>query len=251
MALQEEFEAQGNFLFRYRSKLPLLLLPVGLGLYIYQEYLKINQPEWALEEVYPFLCLFVALAGLAVRVYTVGHTPKNTSGRNTSAGQIADQLNTTGIYSMVRHPLYLGNALMWLGIAMLTENLGFIAVFILAYWIYYERIMFAEEQFLRRKFGETYLDWASVTPAFIPSFRNYRPPSVPFSIKKVLKKEKNGLFAIFLLIFLFQYAEAIIQSGSFTVAWNFWTYAFIVTGLFYFIFKLIKKHSDILDEEGR
>jgi len=251
MALQEEFEAQGNFLFRYRSKIPLLLLPVGLGIYMYQEYLKINQPEWAIEEVYPFLCLVVALTGLAVRVYTVGHTPKNTSGRNTSAGQIADQLNTTGIYSMVRHPLYLGNALMWLGIAMLSENPWFITVFTLAYWIYYERIMFAEEQFLRRKFGKTYLDWASVTPAFIPSFRNYRAPSVSFSIKKVLKKEKNGLFAIFLLIFLFQYAEDVIHSGSFSLEWDFWTIALLGTGSFYFIFKLIKKHSGLLDEAGR
>ncbi|MFO7873927.1 MAG: isoprenylcysteine carboxylmethyltransferase family protein [Bacteroidales bacterium] len=251
MALQEELEAQGNFLFKYRSKLPLLLLPVGLGIYIYQEYVKIHQPEWAIEEIYPFFCLLVAIAGLAVRVFTVGHTPKNTSGRNTGAGQIADQLNTSGIYSIVRHPLYLGNFLIWVGIAMLTENVWFITIFILAYWIYYERIMFAEEQFLRNKFGKQFLDWSSGTPAFVPAFQNYRPPSVSFSIKKVLKKEKNGFFAIFLLIFLFQYAEDIVHSGSFTVQWDFWTFAVIVTGGFYFVFKLIKKYSGLLDEAGR
>ena len=33
---------------------------------------------------------------------------KNTSGRNTH-DQVADSLNTSGIYSIVRHPLYVGN----------------------------------------------------------------------------------------------------------------------------------------------
>jgi len=82
--------------------------------------------------------------GLFIRAYAVGHTPANTSGRNTKE-QLADELNTTGIYSMVRHPLYLGNFFMWLGAAVLTKNGWFIVAFILLYWIYYERIMFAEE----------------------------------------------------------------------------------------------------------
>ena len=63
--------------------------------------------------------------GLGIRVFTVGFTPKNTSGRNT-AEQIADVLNTSGIYSMVRHPLYVGNFFMWLGIGLLTQNPYFV-----------------------------------------------------------------------------------------------------------------------------
>ena len=71
---------------------------------------------------------------------------------------------------MVRHPLYLGNFFMWLGVAMLTENTWFSIAFVLFYAFYYERIMYAEESFLRAKFGKTYLDWAAQVPAFIPSF---------------------------------------------------------------------------------
>jgi hypothetical protein len=33
--------------------------------------------------------------------------------------------------------------------------------------------MFAEEQFLRKKFGALYTDWAAKTPAFIPSFAKF------------------------------------------------------------------------------
>ena len=103
--------------------------------------------------------LAVSLLGQLIRIFTVGFAPKNTSGRNTVNGQIADELNTTGIYSLIRHPLYLGNFFMWLGPVLFLRSVGFLIVFFLLYWLYYERIMFAEEQFLRRKFGEVYDKW--------------------------------------------------------------------------------------------
>ncbi len=99
---------------------------------------------------------------------TVGFAPKNTSGRNTAAGQMADELNVTGIYSIVRHPLYVGNFFMWLGPVLFLRSVWFTIVFCLVYWLYYERIMFAEEQFLRRKFGDAYDKWSEKVKAFIP-----------------------------------------------------------------------------------
>ncbi|MGC9453013.1 MAG: methyltransferase family protein, partial [Oceanipulchritudo sp.] len=44
-----------------------------------------------------------------------------TSGRNTKQ-QVAYSLNTTGFYSVVRNPLYLGNFFMYLGIALFTHH---------------------------------------------------------------------------------------------------------------------------------
>ncbi len=114
--------------------------------------------------------LGVSLFGEAIRIYTVGFAPENTSGRNTEAGQIADELNMTGIYSLVRHPLYVGNFFMWLGPVLFLRSVVFAVFFVLVYWLYYERIMFAEEQFLRRKFGETYDKWSEKVSAFIPGF---------------------------------------------------------------------------------
>jgi protein-S-isoprenylcysteine O-methyltransferase Ste14 len=202
MALQEELEKQGNWLFRYRGILPLFLLVSGIIVYtltnLHQDlFIHLNGTIY-----HKWFCLFIGLIGLLIRVFTVGFTPANTSGRNTRT-QLADELNKTGIYSIVRHPLYLGNFFMWLSIALLTENGWFVIVFILAYWIYYERIMFAEEQFLRKKFGDTYLIWSAQVPAFLPSFdfSEFKKPGVRFSWKKVVKKEKNGLFALFLIFF--------------------------------------------------
>jgi len=156
MALQEEMEKQGNFLFKYRGYLPLIIVAVGLAVFI-EPHLTVIHFFVLKYSTVEFIGLFISLFGLFIRAYAVGHTPANTSGRNTKE-QLADELNTTGIYSMVRHPLYLGNFFMWLGAAVLTKNGWFIVAFILLYWIYYERIMFAEEQFLRRKFGSVYTD---------------------------------------------------------------------------------------------
>ena len=58
---------------------------------------------------YEAACIALAFVGLAIRVFTVGFVPAGTSGRKHD-GQIAETLNTTGIYSLTRNPLYLGNA---------------------------------------------------------------------------------------------------------------------------------------------
>lgn len=150
MALRQELETQGSWLFRYRSFLPLIVIFIGLAVFIETNW---NRSASECSPYYEIICLLISMFGLGIRIYTVGFTPKNTSGRNTKAGQVADELNTTGIYSIVRNPLYLGNFFMWFGLALFTENVWFIISFILSYWIYYERIVFAEEQFLERKFG--------------------------------------------------------------------------------------------------
>src|SRR5919206_4624496 len=110
MALREEFVRSGNWLFRRRSYLPVLLfIPVLLSMrhFTYPHGRQIFDRLWEL------LCLLISLSGLGIRVLVVGHTPAGTSGRNTRDGQVASQLNTTGMYSVVRHPLYAGNFLTW------------------------------------------------------------------------------------------------------------------------------------------
>jgi len=249
MALQEELEKQGNFLFKYRSLLPLIILFIGIIVYTKYQIDTFVIKESIFQNIFEFICLFVCFIGLAIRVYTVGHTPKNTSGRNTES-QIADELNTSGIYSIVRHPLYLGNYFMWLGIAMLTLNFWFIIAFSLFYWIYYERIMFAEEQFLRKKYDKIYLEWAEQTPAFLPNFKNWKKPIIQFSWKKIVKKEKNGLVAIFILFFIFSSIEYFVDENIIIARnWTLWT--FILSLLFYGTVKLLTKKTKYLHEDGR
>lgn len=249
MALQEELESQGNILFKYRGTLPLILLLIGILVYIYTKIYSTGFENVIAFQTYELICFAVSFFGLFIRIYTIGFTPKNTSGRNTS-GQLADELNTSGIYSMVRHPLYVGNFFMWLGTAMLTQNLWYIIAFVFVYWVYYERIMFAEEQFLRRKFGEIYLNWSKITPAFVLSFNNFHSPKMNFSVKKVIKKEKNGVTAIFVIFLLFRAMGDYITNKTFvTDSWLF--YITIASIVIYFIIKYTNKFTSLFEEEGR
>lgn len=250
MALQEEFEEQGIWLFKYRGSLPILLLLIGAILYlrtkIYPETFFLENTSYEID--YEFFCLLISLFGFGIRVYTVGHTPQNTSGRNTQE-QVAETLNTTGMYSIVRHPLYLGNFFMWIGPALLSGNFWFLIAFCLFYWVYYERIMFAEEQFLKRKFGLLYANWSKNVPAFIPRFKNFIKPDLDFSWKKVLKKEKNGLAATFLIFTIFNISGKLIQRET---NYNYFLIiCCLLTLLIYLVLKYLKKQTTILNEAGR
>ena len=250
MALQEDLEKQGNWLFKNRGVLPVFILFIGAAVYINA---KLHPNSFVLvvnsyKAYYELFCLLVSFLGFFIRIFTVGYTPANTSGRNT-ATQIADYLNVTGIYSIVRHPLYLGNFLMWLGISFLTLNLWFIIVFCFIYWIYYERIIFSEEQFLKRKFGTSYEDWAAKTPAFFPKFCMYVKPSLTFSWKKVLKKEKNGFLALFLTFSGFNIiGEIIMKQNNYTY---YLLVMCIISIILYCILKYLKKRTDVLNETDR
>ena len=74
-------------------------------------------------------------------------------------------------------------------------------IYILIFWLYYERIIFAEEAYLIKKFGKSYLDWSSKTPAFIPKFWQYRKAEFPFSIRRILRQEYNSLLGIIVVMF--------------------------------------------------
>jgi len=190
MALIHSFEKSGNYLFRNRGHIPVILFVLAVPI------IYITDTSYYSRTTILFIQIFsiaVSATGFFIRAVTIGTTPAGTSGRNTKEGQVAEQLNTTGIYSVIRHPLYLGNYLMWIGIVLFTYNIYFVIIISLAYWLYYERIMFAEERFLEKKFGQDYLDWSLQAPAFFPSFARYRKNTVPLSLKSILRREYSGV----------------------------------------------------------
>lgn len=209
MALREEFVRTGSLLFRWRSYLPLAFLP----LFVYGlSDLAHRSPDDTLDGRWEAFCVVISFLGIALRAFVVGQTPHRTSGRNTHE-QVADVLNTTGVYSTVRHPLYLGNFISWVGIAMFTQSFLVVLVSVLAFALYYERIMFAEEKFLRGKFGSAYDDWADHTPAFFPNVARWNRSSVPFSWKLVLRREYSGMFAIVVTFSCFSVIRGYFERG--------------------------------------
>ena len=180
MALIHSFEKSGNKLFRYRGQIPMILFILSAPAIYFTDYSLFFENEnyrWILL----ITSALISLSGQVIRAIAIGTSSKHTSGRNTKE-QVAEALNTTGIYSTLRHPLYLGNYFMWIGIVLYVGNIYFFLVVSLLFWLYYERIMFAEERFLERKFGDSYMNWSLKVPAFIPSFKNYEKNDIPFSL---------------------------------------------------------------------
>lgn len=192
MKLSDHLETSGNWVFRWRSYLPLLL--IGLSLASLRET-KYPGDNSAVELFWKSFSVAVGFLGVAVRAYAVGCAPQRTSGRNTRE-QIADTLNISGLYSVVRHPLYLGNTLMWFSVALFAEAWTLAIIILLVSTLYHERIIFAEEAFLERKFGDSFRDWAARTPTVWPKLSAWKSPSLPFEWRHALQREYLGLFGL-------------------------------------------------------
>ena len=245
MALVHEFERTGNWLFKRRSWLPVIIIAIAIVLMYFG-----NRTAIIFSSGKELIFLSVSMFGEIIRIITVGFTPRNTSGRNTVNGQIADELNVTGIYSLLRHPLYLGNFFMWLGAALFLRSGWFTIVFCLTYWIYYERIMFAEEQFLRTKFGDLYDKWSEKVSSFIPGFKNYIPSRLQFSIRNVLKREHNSFFNIFVMFTFLDLIRNYFITNMIFIN-NLWLYLFAASFVIWLIIKVIHKRTRWLIVDGR
>ncbi len=246
MALREEFESSGNWLFRRRSYLPLLLfVPLLVDMIWFRT--SIGRPD--LQIAWEYVCIAVSFSGLVVRALTIGFRPAGTSGRNTHA-QVAEQLNTSGMYSIVRHPLYVGNFLMWIGVGMFNADWRLVAFFIVAFALYYERIMYAEEEFLRRKFGTAYTDWAEHTPAFFPRLSAWRPPTLKFSLRSVLRHEYSSFFAMIVAFVILGVVQHLVAYGRFAVETR-WIVLGAVGLVVYVTLRTMKKRTRLLAVEGR
>ncbi len=248
MAFREELEKQGKWLFRWRSYVPLLVLPIVFIALRNSEYLENTFGDTA-DELYEGFCLTLSFSGLMIRCMTVGYIPRGTSGRNTK-GQKAERLNTTGMYAIVRHPLYLGNFFIFLGLTSFLQVWWLSLIAILAFFIYYERILFTEEEFLRKKFGAAYLNWASKTPVFFPKVKKWQQPSLPFSVRAVLAREYSSFFAIIASFTFLELAGDLVSEShlELDVSWT----IFFSTGLvIYIVLRILKKKTRILHAAQR
>lgn len=242
MSLKEEFENMGNWLFRWRSYLPLFLTAFILLAMPYSEKSESQHIGGKLGE---FASIMISFLGLSIRCYTIGHAPDGTSGGNTRR-LVAHILNTSGAYSIVRHPLYLGNFFIWLGVSTFIQVWWLSVIFSLIFWIYYERIMFAEEVFLSNKFGKEYDQWARKTPAFFPNFRYWKKPELPFSSRKVLRREYSPFFAIISIFTSLKVVGDLVGEGTLKFDWM-WIFIFSFGFIIYTTLRTLKKKTHLLD----
>jgi protein-S-isoprenylcysteine O-methyltransferase Ste14 len=246
MALQEELAKTGEYFFRWRSYLPLVMAVLFI---LALAQFRYPFADRRLDLAWDAGCLAVALLGQIVRFFTVGFVPRGTSGRNTLR-QVAEALNTTGMYACVRNPVYLGNFIIWFGLSLFMKSVWFTTVIILFFTIFYERIIFTEETFLRQKFGDAFMQWAEATPAIIPRFKNWRPPTLPFSVKSAIKREYGTFFAIIATFTVLEVLAGLFTYGTLRLE-AVWVKLFLGSAVFYLAIRYLKKKTKVLATDNR
>lgn len=115
-----------------------------------------------------------AFAGEALRVWAAGHLEKS------------KEVTRSGPYAYMRHPLYLGTALIAIGVAIAGENR--MASLLIAFYLgtTLPAAVLAEERHLREKFGREYDAYAA---------RQATPMERPFSITRALRNREHHTLA--------------------------------------------------------
>lgn len=114
-------------------------------------------------------------------------------------------LITTGPFSYVRNPLYLGNMLLYFGVGIMA-NLPFFALGALAYFLFqYSLIVSLEEEYLHKTFGEDFKQYCAAVPRFFPAMRKYADgkniqPELQW--RRGMRSEKRTLQAILVVSIL-------------------------------------------------
>jgi protein-S-isoprenylcysteine O-methyltransferase Ste14 len=116
--------------------------------------------------IWPFwIGAAVTVGGLLFAVWARRHLGSNWS-RSVTIKQ-GHELITTGPYALVRHPIYTGILIGFLGTAIaLSQVRGFIA-FAMVFLVFWAKFRM-EEEWMRSQFGETYATYVRQTAALVP-----------------------------------------------------------------------------------
>jgi protein-S-isoprenylcysteine O-methyltransferase Ste14 len=90
-----------------------------------------------------------------------------------SGDRRATEVVSTGAFRYVRHPLYLGSILVYLGLTVSTASLFCLALLVVIV-LFYNSIAGYEEKLLEVKFGMAYIEYEKKTGKWIPGISKKR-----------------------------------------------------------------------------
>ena len=102
----------------------------------------------------------IILAGALLRIWALGHVRKN------------QEVCRTGPYALVRHPLYLSNIIVAVGVCVMANWWVLSVILIPLALALHSWLIKKEERALREAFGQQYQCYAREVPALIPSPRS-------------------------------------------------------------------------------
>ncbi|CAN7616275.1 phospholipid methyltransferase [Ensifer sp. ENS07] len=189
--------AIGNFLFRFRNQLfPAII--VVLFLLMPPPALVLDNPLLTLAK--DAVAILVILAGLALRATVVGYKYIQRGGLKKRV--YAKDLVTEGMFGVCRNPLYVGNMLLYCGVFLLHGNPLLIVIGIGLFAFMYQCIVYAEEAFLLRTFGEAYQVYCRDVPRWALRLSNFSQSTegMAFNIRRVVGKDYSTVSAAMIAV---------------------------------------------------
>lgn len=119
------------------------------------------------------------------------------------AGYKRNKLITEGPYSISRNPLYFFSLIGSLGLGMATESLLIPSLILIAFAIYYPRVIKSEEAEMARLHGQEFESYLSSVPTFFPKISILKEPDF-YSAKPIVFRKHifSALWFIWLMGFL-------------------------------------------------
>ena len=223
---------------------PLLIVPVVVLVVIAYAW-----PFDSLEfhETWEIRCLLLSCVGLAVRMLAAGQAVG--SPYEGESPRSAPSLTTDGIFSIVRHPRYLGDYCIGLGVVLIPFVWWLPVAYSLAFYFYYQRIIAVDELQLSRKFDKRFEQWAAVTPALIPRLSQWRPASNPLSLRAALKGEYSALLLVIVLHSSVEWLEHLILDRRVMLE-MFWIILALAGLIAYVLIRYLVKHTSVLNVQA-
>ena len=220
MLIRDRLAREGKFLFRWRSYVPLLLLPLFIAALPEEE--RISQAVGpTAEHVVFYFSVLVSFIGLAIRMGDGRLRARRHVGTQHASASARSGSNTSGMYAIVRNPLYLGNFVAIVGVLICVKVWWLVAIFALRLLALHRagdrgRGSVPGGQ-VRRRLSR--LGWPRRRPSSRSSPTGWQPIE-SFSLPFLLRREYNGLlavgasfFALELILDVFVAARAVHASG--------------------------------------
>ncbi|NBX17977.1 MAG: hypothetical protein EBR09_11485 [Proteobacteria bacterium] len=195
-----KFEKLGEILFRLRdyTPVPIILLAILFA-----------QPTLT------SLCAggSVALAGELIRTYGVAYIGTISRTRSYSNGQLVQE----GPFALLRNPLYFGNLVLSIGLALMANVTYLPLLVVVVFYAQYIPVVAWEERKLTHIFGDAYAQYKLAVPnRWFPSLSRIRQTSLytaPQSWGPALRSEKRTLTSVVSYFVIMSILYSAFQAG--------------------------------------
>jgi len=141
---------------------------------------------------------FFILGGIFFRTWSSGYIDKD------------NELATKGPYSLTRNPLYFGNFILGLGIAIAGNSIFTYIIFFCYYLLFFPFLIVVEHRRMKKKFGQEYEEWSKKSNSFFPKIKRIKDMNFNISYYMKNKEYRVLFFSLFVVVvFILKYLRFI------------------------------------------